>query len=109
MMAISKTWLKSSRDSNVIKDIVPNGYCIKQTPRLTGKGGGVAIIHKSEIVLHKQDTDAFRSFEHIEHRLKTPMSSMRIVVFYCPPQSAKNGLTTIVFFMNGTGSSISIP
>ena len=31
MMAISATWLKSSRDSNVIKDIVPNGYCIKHT------------------------------------------------------------------------------
>ena len=98
MMAISETWLKSSRDSNVIKDIVPNGYCIKHTPRPTGKGGGVAIIHKSEIVLHKQDTDAFRSFEHIECRLKTPVSSMRIVVFYRPPPSAKNRLTTTVFF-----------
>ena len=98
MMAISETWLKSSRDSNVIKDIVANGYCIKHTPRPTGKGGDVAIIHKSEIVLHKQDTDAFRSFEHIECRLKTPMSSMRIVVVYRPPPSAKNGLTTTVFF-----------
>ena len=98
MMAISETWLKSSRDSNVIKDIVPNGYCIKHTPRPIGKGGDVAIIHKSEIVLYKQDTDAFRSFEHIECRLKTPMSSMRIVVFYRPPSSAKNGLTTSVFF-----------
>ena len=98
MMAISETWLKSSRDSNVIKDIVPNGYCIKHTPRPTGKGGGVAIIHKSEIVLHKQDTDTFRSFEHIECPLKTPMFSMRIVVFYRPPPSTKHGLTTTVFF-----------
>ena len=37
------------------------------------KEGCVAIIHTSEIVLHKQDTDAFRSFEHIECRLKTPI------------------------------------
>ena len=36
MMAISETWLNSSRDLNVIKDIVPNGYCIKHTPRPTG-------------------------------------------------------------------------
>ena len=108
MMAISETWLKSSRDSNVIKDIVPNGYCIKHTPRPTGKGGGVAIIHTSEIVLHKQYTNAFQSFEHIECRLKNPMSSMIIVVFYRPPPSAKNRLTTTVFFMNGTGSSISV-
>ena len=73
----------------MITDIVPNGYCIKHTPRPTGKGGGVTIIHKSEIVLHQQDTDAFRSFEHVEGRLKTPMSSMRIVVFYRPPPSVK--------------------
>ena len=61
MMTISQTWLKCSRDSSVITDIVPNGYCIKHTPRPIDKGGGVAIIHKSEIVLQKQDTDAFRS------------------------------------------------
>ena len=42
MTAISETWLKSSH--------VPNRYCIKHTPRPIGKGGGVAIIHKSEIV-----------------------------------------------------------
>jgi hypothetical protein len=81
----------------VIKDIVPNGYCIKHTPRPTGKGGGVAIIHNSEIVLHKQDTDAFRSFEHIECRLKTPKFSMKIVVFYRPPPSAKNVKSAIYF------------
>ena len=98
MMAISETWLKSSSDSNVTKDIVPNGYCINHTPRPTGKGGDVAIIPKSEIILHKQDTDAFRSFEHIVCRLKTPMSSVGIVVFYSPPPSVKTGLTTSVFF-----------
>ena len=58
----------------------------------------VANIHKSEIVLHKQDTDEFRSFEHIECRLKTPMSSRRIVVFYRPPPSAKSGLAATMVF-----------
>ena len=95
MMAISDAWLKCSRDTSVITEIVPNGYCIKHTPRPTGKGGGFTNIHKSEIVLHQQDTDAFRSFQNIECRLKTPMG---IVVFYRPPPSVKNGLTTTVFF-----------
>ena len=47
VMAICETWLKSKRDTNVIKDMLPNGYSIEHTPRPSGKGGGVAIIYRS--------------------------------------------------------------
>ena len=33
VMAICETWLKSKRDTNVIKDMLPNGYSIEHTPR----------------------------------------------------------------------------
>ena len=49
VMAICETWLKSKRDTNVIKDMLPNGYSIEHTPRPTGKGGGVAIIYRSSL------------------------------------------------------------
>ena len=64
VMAICETWLKSKRDTNVIKDMLPNCYSIEHTPRPTGKGGGVAIIYRSSLQLRKETTDTFRSFEH---------------------------------------------
>ena len=98
VMAICETWLQYKRDTSVIKDMLPNGYLIEHTPRPTGKGGGVAIIHRSSLQLRKETTDTFRSFEHVSCRLKTPELSVRVVVVYRPPSSAKNGLTTAIFF-----------
>ena len=71
VMAICETLLKSKHDTNVIKDMLPNGYSIEHTPRPTGKGGGVAIIYRSSLQLRKETTDTFRSFEHVACRLKT--------------------------------------
>ena len=105
VMAICETWLKSKRDTNVIKYMLPNGYSLEHTPRPTGKGGGVAIIYRSSLQLRKETTDTFRSFEHVACRLKTSELTVRVVVaksslvvVYRPPPSAKNGLTTAMFF-----------
>ena len=58
--AICETWLQYKRDTSVIKDMLPNGYSIEHTHRPTGKGGGVAIIHRSSLQLRKETTDTFR-------------------------------------------------
>ena len=82
VMAICETWLKSKGDTNVIKDMLPNGYSIEHTRRPTGKGGGVAIIYRSSLQLRKETTDTLRSLEHVACRLKTPELSVREVVVY---------------------------
>ena len=97
-MAICETWLQYKRDASVIKDMLPNGYSIEHTPRPTGKGGAVTIIHRSSLQWRKETTDTSRSFEHVSCRLKTPELSVRVVIVYRPPPSAKNGLTTAIFF-----------
>ena len=96
-MALCETWLKPSTDTCVRYDLTLTG-CKKKHPRPIGKGGGVAIIHTSGLIIPKRTTEMFRTFEHIECTLKTCKSSMRIVVVYRPPPSAKNGLTTSAFF-----------
>ena len=69
--------------------LTPTGYAIKHTSRPTGKGGGVAIIYKSRLNKRNQNSEVFHTFKHIECMLQTCKSSMRIVVMYCPPPSAK--------------------
>jgi hypothetical protein len=44
-----KTWLGTSVDKPVISEIKPNGYNIHQIARNGKTGGGVAVIHKSNI------------------------------------------------------------
>ena len=58
---MNETWLKSGRDASVIKDMLPNGYSNEHTPRPTGKGGGVAITHRSSLQLRKETFDTYRT------------------------------------------------
>ena len=97
-MALCETWLKTPTDAFVRNDLTPTRYAIKHTPRPTGKGGRVAIIHKSGLNIRKWTIEVFRTFEHIKCTLKTCKSSMRIVVIYRPPPTVKCVLTTSAFF-----------
>ena len=90
IMALCETWLKPSTDACVGNDLTPTGYAIKRTPRPTGKGGGVAIIHKSRLNIRKRTIEMFRTFEHIECTLNTCCSSMRIVVMYREDNTENN-------------------
>ena len=63
--------------------LAPIGYAIKHTPRHTGKGGGVAIIYKSRLSKHNQNSEVFNTFEHIEKRenVNLPHSTNKIFYF----------------------------
>ena len=95
-MALCETWLKPLTDACVRNDLAPTGYAIKHTPHPTGKGGRVAIIHKSG--LNIWITEVLHTFEHIECTLENCKSFMDIVVMYHPLPSVKNSLTTSAFF-----------
>ena len=99
IMALTETWLTSDdRDRKWISALTPDGYKFINIPRISGKGGGIAIIHKTNLSL-KCTTDAHRfvSFEHIQCRLVTNSFVVDIVILYRPPPSKKNKLTTAMF------------
>ncbi|XP_060553020.1 uncharacterized protein LOC132714233 [Ruditapes philippinarum] len=101
IVAITETWLSSSVDKVCSSELVPNGYKMKQVPRPAKmRGGGVAIIYKSNInfkVLTSSTDGNFSTFEHIDCNIAIEKESFCLSVIYRPPPSQKNGLSTNTF------------
>ena len=101
VVAITETWLSNSVDKVCKSELLPNGYKMKQVPR-PGKmrGGGVAIIYKSNIdfkLISSSNDATFSTFEHIDCNLVTDKTAICLSVVYRPPPSKKNGLSTNAF------------
>ena len=48
LCALTEIWLKGNEsDKQKINDTCPTGYELPHEPRLTGRGGGVGLVHKS--------------------------------------------------------------
>jgi len=69
------------------------GYVMKHIPRRGRKGGGIALIYKSAIILRlitSSNDENFIYFEHMGCDLEVGGLSVRLAFIYRPPPS-KNG------------------
>ena len=67
ILALTETWLGTSVDKPVISENTPNGYSIHQIVRNGKTGGGIAVIHKSNIeVKRSKHSQTFSHFELLE-------------------------------------------
>ena len=91
MLAITETWLRSGdKDKIITGDITPAGYKIHHVPRCGRKGGGVAVVLRSEFTTKKQKIGQFVTFEAIELSIVSKKDMIRLSVIYRPPSSNKN-------------------
>ena len=44
-LSLNETWLQPTDSDNFISSLAPSGFSISNSPRLTGHGGGLAVIH----------------------------------------------------------------
>ena len=44
ILSLNETWLQSTNSDNFVSSLAPPGYSILHSPRLTGQGGGLALI-----------------------------------------------------------------
>ena len=55
ILAVTKTWLSPGYKDKVIRcDLTPDGFQLIDSPRRTGRGGGVAIILKESIKVKQE-------------------------------------------------------
>ena len=100
IVALTETWLKSDGKDQIAEgDICPEGYSFIQVNRKDRRGGGVAILHKSNIKLVQVQTTCHRTFELIEARIIPKMGEPTLCcVVYRPPPSLVNELTPHMFY-----------
>ena len=47
ILSLNETWLQPTDSDNFVSSLAPHGYSILHSPRLTGQGGGLALIFRS--------------------------------------------------------------
>ena len=98
VLAITQTWLKpGEKDQATRGDLCPPGYELLEKPRPKGKGGGIAIIHKSSLKIQKVVTPSVDSFEILETLININSDIVRLGVVYRPPTGCKTGYPMSTF------------
>ena len=88
VFVITETWLTSVDGDDILRAACPAGYSALHIPRIGRRGGGVALIYCSSIVLKKITlVHVPVSFEYLAVALTVNSSLITIVVVYRPPAS----------------------
>ena len=99
-MAFSETWLNSADDNDPhIISLLPDSYSLQHVDGDSEKrGGGVALVYKQSISVKCEKVKKYDQFEYMLCSLSLKHKSIIVVaIFYRPPPSQVNGLTTVTF------------
>ena len=99
---VALTWLRNTPDDDqIIRALTIPGYKFTHVPRRQHKntiarGGGIAILHKSNINMASKSSWKTNSFENMEVTLSAS-STVKLAVIYRPPPLKRNKSTIGLF------------
>ena len=100
LVFLCETWLQPEGDEADCAALTPPGFCLKSLHRQPGKGGGLAVVHRTSltknIVVSTQDF-VFTASEICEVRLSYDGHTAVFLSVYSPPSSRQNKLTNAMF------------
>ena len=95
---VTETWLKENDDSWLeCSDISRNGYKIQTHNRNIRKGGGLAIMYRSNLNVSVIEANQTRSMEYAIWKVNTGTVIINIIAIYHPPYSDINQSTNAMF------------
>ncbi|KAB5530630.1 hypothetical protein PHYPO_G00131520 [Pangasianodon hypophthalmus] len=95
---LSETWLKVG-DLTPMTELLPQGYSYYNSPRLTGRGGGLMSIFKDEIRCRMISPELYNSFElqMFQIMLTNPVL---VALVYRPPKSNRDFINEFSDFVS---------
>ena len=106
VFAIAETWTHESGDETAFQEMMPEGYAYIHAPRVASdRGGGIAVVHKSNLDITLQDSTVSgkcKQFELLDCIVHFKPQKIRLVIVYRPPPSKKNGLRLEKFWKEWT-------
>jgi len=94
-LIITETWLKSTDDPLIANfQASISGYNVYQKSRSKRRGGGVAILARTNLLVKEKTPHTYKSFECLDVTFRCRSELLRLVVVYRPPRSDKNKSTT---------------
>ena len=99
-MVLTESWLTGKdKDIVVTKALTPDGYSLINSHRKTGRGGGIALVHKSSIKATSCNTyKNITSCETFSAKLTSNGKSITLLDIYRPPPNKRSKLTVSEFF-----------
>ena len=95
---MTETWLKENDDTrSQCSDISRNGYEIQTYNRSIRKGGGLAIVYRSNLNVSVIEANQTRSMEHATWKVNTGTVTINIITIYHPPYLDINQSTNAMF------------
>ena len=89
ILFLTETWLPPDTLPSVLNSLTPPDYSLINSPRLQGKGGGIAILFRSHLKIETISLPLFSSFEVLGARLTIASTSYIFLTVYRPPSSSK--------------------
>lgn len=90
ILALTETWLSPNTLPSTLNSLTPPSYSILHSPRLSGKGGGLALIYRSHLKIQIVSIPQFSSFESFCVRFSISSTSYTILTIYRPPLTSKS-------------------
>ena len=97
VLCLTETWLREEGDDVSIGEMTPPGFSFLHRPRVSGRGGGVALIFRQHLNVRLCKHRSFSSFENIQVCITRGKQTIRLGCVYRLPPSAGNKLTTCDF------------
>ena len=95
---ISETWLGAG-ESGILSDLIPDGCSYFNSPRLSGRGGGILTVYKSDFRCKQLSRIPTASFELSLFEMGHPHTVLCAVI-YRPPKCNKDFLTEFSVFLS---------
>jgi len=87
IVLLTETWLSPDTPVSVTNSLTPSNFSFFHQPRLTGRGGGLAVIHRSYLKISEIPPLPVSSFESLSFRLTLPTKTLNFLSVYRPPSS----------------------
>ena len=85
--AFTETWIREGDDTKAIQ-LCPDGYSLVSIPREGRIGGGIAIVHRSDITLRSKSVYNYQTMECADFLLYFQNMLVNLCVIYRPPDTS---------------------
>ena len=109
ILAITETWLQDQinpEHKKALLDMTPDGYTALSSPRANERrGGGIAVISRTELKAEIVDAGQFRSYEYLEVLVPGGSRTTRALLIYRPQRDANEKVVPMSDFFHRISES----
>ncbi|XP_048113303.1 uncharacterized protein LOC125303548 [Alosa alosa] len=87
LFCLSETWQQPGDCIN-LNLLTPSGYCYLSKPRSVGRGGGLAVVYRSDLTIKELRPFEGTSFEYIAVKVVSTLPLLLLLIYRLPKPSA---------------------